>query len=300
MPGASGRTDALATLSPYVRFAHYFAAGPAWRITPRVIFDHLLLYTREGSGWLEMEGGRHRIEPRSLLVIPPGVLHETYHDPGSPNLMYNLHFDLVEQPDSRTVPVNLPTPEETLARPDWIRAPFCGDDRLRLPVRASGIVPATYEALFFTILGSARGNAPADLMQAKGAMLQVLSHLYRSQSYAGHPGTASADTLRRLDPVPAYIEEHLADPLTVTQLAVMCNMSETHFRRSFLARFGQTPVDYIAATRLARARYLLMHEEITIARVAELTGYQGVHYFTRAFARAFGDPPAAFRRRFRQ
>jgi AraC-like DNA-binding protein len=287
----------LARLSPFIRLAHHFPAGPDWRIQPRVIFDHLLLYTRDGHGRLTVGEEVHRIGPRTLFVVPPGVLHETTHDPGSPNLMYNLHFDFIEEPDSASVPVNLATPEETLARTEWLRAPFAGDDRLRLPTRIEGFAPALYETLFFTILGCARSRAPADLLQAKGAMLQLLAHLYQAHSYTGHRGTASAASLQRLDQMPAHIEERLADELSVGALAAQCNMSETHFRRSFRARFGRSPADYIVQCRLARARHLLVYENLPICRIAEMTGYQSVHYFTRAFAAAFGEPPAAYRAR---
>ena len=289
--------DPLTRLSPFVRLAHHFAAGPDWRIPPRVIFDHLLLYTRDGSGWLTVGDERRRIGPRSLFVVPPGIVHETTHDPGSPNLMYNLHFDFIEEADSALVPVNLATPEETLARTDWLGTPFAGDDRLHLPTRIEGFAPAVYETLFFTILGSARSRAPGDLLQAKGAMLQLLAHLYHANSYAGHRGTASPASLQRLDQMPAHIEERLADALTVGALAALCNMSETHFRRSFRARFGRSPADYIVQCRLARARHLLVYENLPICRIAEMTGYQSVHYFTRAFAAAFGEPPAAYRAR---
>jgi hypothetical protein len=106
--------DELARLSPFVRFARHFPAGPDWCIEPRVIFDHLLLYTRDGGGWLTVGDERRRIGPRSPFVVPPGLLRETTHDPGSPNLVYNLHFDFIEEADSATVPVNLATPDDRL------------------------------------------------------------------------------------------------------------------------------------------------------------------------------------------
>lgn len=37
----------VARLSPFVRLPHHFPAGPDRRKQPRVIFDHLLLYTRD-------------------------------------------------------------------------------------------------------------------------------------------------------------------------------------------------------------------------------------------------------------
>jgi len=289
--------DALRGISPYVRFAHHFPAGPDWRILPRVIFDHLLLYTRDGSGWLSVDGETHRISPRSLFVIPPGILHETWHDPGSPNLMYNLHFDYVEEPNSPQVPVNLPTPQETLARPDWIRPAFGGDARLRLPTQIAEFAPAVYESAFFSILGCARGESPADRLQTKAAMLQLLAHLYRSEEHAERRGMVAVETLRRLDELPAIIEERLQEPLSVPQMAALCNLSETHFRRSFRARFGVPPAEYVARCRLERARHLLLHEAMPVRRVAEMAGYQSVHYMTRVFTRAYGVPPAAYRLR---
>ena len=60
--------DPLLRLSPFIRLAHHFPAGPDWRIQPRVIFDHLLLYTRDGTGTGSIESGyvgspRHQERP---------------------------------------------------------------------------------------------------------------------------------------------------------------------------------------------------------------------------------------------
>lgn len=288
-------SEALRRVSPYIRMAHYFPAGPGWRIAPRVIFDHLLLYTREGAGWLHMQGERWPIASRSLMVIPPGVLHETTHDPASASMMLNIHFDWVEREDSPRVPVNLPTPADTLACTHWMRPAFEGEPALALPPVIDRFSPGVYESAFFTILDAAGSPTPADALRAKGAMTQLLAHLLQGLADPEPVDDISAHALQRLDGLAAHIEERLHEELTIPELAAQCNLSETHFRRAFRARFGAAPTPYIREARLERARRLLLHEQLPIKRIAEVAGFQSIHYFTRSFTARFGVSPARYR-----
>ncbi|WP_164708119.1 helix-turn-helix domain-containing protein, partial [Pseudomonas viridiflava] len=54
-----------------------------------------------------------------------------------------------------------------------------------------------------------------------------------------------------------YIETHLADPLSLGQLAGLCALSEYHFARMFRESFGLPPHQYLLARRQEQARRLL-------------------------------------------
>lgn len=287
--------DTISRLSPYVRLAHYYPVPAGWRIPPRVINDHLLLYTRDASGWLRVEDCTYRITPRSLLLVPPGALHETWYDAMTPILMYNLHFDYMERDDSEHVPICSASPAETRAHPERIRQPFEGDPSLTLPVAIEAFAPAVYEQLFFTIHSAAQTNRPFERMREKAAMLELLAHLYTAGTLSDRQVGARLRARELLAGLPGYIEERLADGIGVRDLCEFCHLSRTHLRRLMVAAYGVTPADYLSRCRMTRARYLLQHEQIAVAQVAGLCGYQSVQYFTRVFSAAYGMPPGQYR-----
>ena len=69
-----------------------------------------------------------------------------------------------------------------------------------------------------------------------------------------------------------------------------------HLPRSFRRRFGITMTSYRRDLRLEAAGYALLTTSHGVARIATEHGYSDQAHFTRAFKRATGMTPAAFRR----
>ena len=73
-------------------------------------------------------------------------------------------------------------------------------------------------------------------------------------------------------------------------------------RRTLLRRFasatGMTPIGYCRAVRIARARELLEGGDTSQKQIAQSLGYRDVASFARAFRKAVGSAPGAYRRRF--
>jgi transcriptional regulator GlxA family with amidase domain len=73
-------------------------------------------------------------------------------------------------------------------------------------------------------------------------------------------------------------------------------------RRTLLRRFasatGMTPIEYCRRVRIARARELLEGGDTSQKEIAESLGYKDVASFARAFRKAVGSAPGAYRKRF--
>jgi transcriptional regulator GlxA family with amidase domain len=67
-------------------------------------------------------------------------------------------------------------------------------------------------------------------------------------------------------------------------------------RHRFKRVYGRAPRDLVACMRLERAKHLLLETDLQIGEVAERLGYGRPAEFTRAFTRAVGSSPGAFRR----
>lgn len=91
------------------------------------------------------------------------------------------------------------------------------------------------------------------------------------------------------------IEQNLFNPLTLHQLAFICNMSLSTFKREFKKVFGDTPARYIKNRRLAHAASLLLCSADPIGHIAFDAGFQDVTTFTANFTDKYHVSPSKYR-----
>jgi transcriptional regulator GlxA family with amidase domain len=89
----------------------------------------------------------------------------------------------------------------------------------------------------------------------------------------------------------------LAHPWTVAELARTAGMSRSAFAAAFRARTGDTPLGYLGAWRMYRAKVLLRETPLSVQEVAVRVGYDTGTALSRAFAHREGVAPGAWRRR---
>ncbi|SHM76352.1 AraC family transcriptional regulator [Pseudomonas asturiensis] len=92
-----------------------------------------------------------------------------------------------------------------------------------------------------------------------------------------------------------FIETHLADPLSLGQLAGLCALSEYHFARMFRESFGLPPHQYLLARRLERARQLLRTTHNPLGDIAQACGFASASHFSNRFRHAMGATPGEYR-----
>ena len=99
----------------------------------------------------------------------------------------------------------------------------------------------------------------------------------------------------RLRRVLAYIEEHLAEDISVTDLANVACLSIFHFTRAFAATMGVPPHRYVSQRRLESAKVMIATGS-SLSEIAYNCQFSSQSSFTRAFRRATGMTPAEYRR----
>ena len=108
----------------------------------------------------------------------------------------------------------------------------------------------------------------------------------------------STEHTDRLAEVVQYIHDHYTDPdLSVEELARIFSSSTAHFRRSFAKLYHTSPLKYITALRLSRARELLSGTDLPVGEICTRCGYTSLYYFDRVFKREFGTQPQQLRKR---
>lgn len=106
-------------------------------------------------------------------------------------------------------------------------------------------------------------------------------------------GTASAPLL---DAVQA-MESHIADPLTLTQLAEIAAVSPRQLGRLSREHLGLSTMSYYRQIRIEAGRRILENAPLSLTEVAFATGFCSSAHFSHAFAKHYGYPPSKLRRR---
>jgi AraC-like DNA-binding protein len=91
-----------------------------------------------------------------------------------------------------------------------------------------------------------------------------------------------------------YVRGHLAEPLSVADLADRACLSPSAFAHLFRDVSGMSPYQFIKSVRLDRARELLVGGELNVSEVARSVGYSSLSHFINEFKRHFGITPRAY------
>jgi len=94
----------------------------------------------------------------------------------------------------------------------------------------------------------------------------------------------------------AYIEERLAESISLAELAQLVGLSACYFCRAFRQSFGMPPQRYQLAQRVERAKALLAKHAASVTDVGLAVGYNDASAFCTAFRRLTGLTPSAYRR----
>ena len=155
-------------------------------------------------------------------------------------------------------------------------------------IRRLSDVDSRLRWLFVEIHAQAAGN-----YSQKYTLLDYLVHTLLH--YINQLMEAVRDIQDPISRVIHFLHDNLSKKITVDALAELANYSPSYLDRRFKERTGSTPIKYLDAIRLEAARRLLERNDMDIARVAALIGFEDPRYFSRRFSTRYGIPPSRFR-----
>ena len=100
----------------------------------------------------------------------------------------------------------------------------------------------------------------------------------------------------RLNKVRRFIEENLAEPVRLADVAAAAGLSRMHFAAQFKAATGMRPHEYLLVRRIERAKELMAAGPSSLVQVALDVGFQSQAHFCTIFRRLSGMTPSAWRR----
>jgi len=120
-----------------------------------------------------------------------------------------------------------------------------------------------------------------------------------------HPGNRAHGLIRGgLAPFQArrlveYIDTHIAERMSLHQLARMAGLSNRHFSRAFKQTFGIPSHAYVIRRRIEVAQSVMLRSQLPLSDIALACGLSDQSHLTRMFRRIIGETPYAWRRAHR-
>ena len=161
------------------------------------------------------------------------------------------------------------SPVYTRLRWRWISAARWSDclECLRSPVEASILGSSIKREIAYRVLCGPRRNT----------LLAML-------------GTNGDQT--RIHTILRSILARYSEALTVAAMAEESGMSISAFHHHFRAIKSASPLQYLKALRLHKARMFILHDGLGAAVAADRVGYESASQFSREFKRLFGHSPS--------
>ena len=140
-------------------------------------------------------------------------------------------------------------------------------------------------------IDSVKGAARGKLLQVKFEEIMLyLIEIYGPEFYYSLLGELDIKsiTLRRV------VENNKLDRLTLPELAFLCNMSISSFKREFGKQYDCSPIKWFQDQRLIHSAFLLKTKNARPSDLYDKTGYESLSNFTQAFKKKFGSTPKQY------
>lgn len=289
--------DTLTNLSPYVRIAWYSTLDPHTILGPRDIFDYELLYLKEGSARINVEGRVYDGNPGDVFLFRPHQRHKIECLNSFPVIQPHVHFDLQYRADQRDVFVSYVTDEEmTPEQKTFFRSDIMDRFYPSIPDRIHLQNSKLFEEYLFDLIDEY--NMPSSFTQVRQQWYFMrLFDLYLTEvgyflHIEGHSNAESIASRMKL-----YLDNNTSRRVTLEELAEVVHLDKSYIIRLFRQFYQETPISYHQKVRINRAKSMLLYTNLSVTEIASNTGFSSIHDFDRVFRKMDGAAPSVYRPR---
>ena len=237
-----------------------------------------ILYCRSGSVQYLLGPDRFHIGRGDIVIIPPGVSHRPLL---APNTEQSYDRDVIWLSKDFV---------------EMARHIFNASDQLIAPdpalLRTADTQWEFLEQMFAAGVREAEVQKPGWETAVIGNTLQLLVHLRRATSETG--ARPPAETPELLDRILAYIEQHLAEKITLSGVAKYFFVSESTVSHLFCQRLGVSFYRCVIQRRLIEAKVRILAGD-SLETAARTVGFSDYSTFYRMFKQEYGISPTQYK-----
>lgn len=242
-------------------------------------YCEMLYFTQGETTVLEWMGLQYEVPSPSLFLLTPNTPHLLRFP--SPLSFWFLELDIGESDPFVTV-------EQAI---EWNRLQrsadySCSELRLikqTLDTLTSSLLSRKSDASFYEEIA---------LLDIRKTLL-LIRHYFRGRIDASEERDQT--TRQSIQWLIRQMETNYYDPLDLTALAKQVHLNPSYLVRAFKSEAGVTPMHYLNKLRLSAAVSYLANTDMGIQQIAESTGFNSIHYFSRLFKQKFGSSPREWR-----
>jgi len=307
MPTTDVLTDVLETVRVGAACYGRVEAAAPWGIgVPADEEDAKFHVVLSGECWLDVEGQDPiHLQGGDLVALPHGHAHALRDVPGSPIQPLSALITTVSGKCQPSITMGGDGASATL-----VTGSFHFEDRrnnpllsvlppvIVLPGEMSRNVHWLEPTLKFIACEAASGRPGAQTVVSRLAdvlFIQIVRG-YLASLPPGASGWLGALGDAQIGSALGLIHQSPELDWTVQSLAARVAMSRSAFASRFARLVGEPPLAYVTRWRMQKAAGLLRQSSSTLADIAERVGYDSEAAFSKAFKRAVGSAPGAYRR----
>lgn len=289
----------LCTLNslPHVSFMNFFSPKGQWSQFRRQNGEYILYYLMEGAMYLREGDQEYALKAGDVFLLQPGLIHEG--TKAAECAYYFVHFSNI-----------CVLPFETEGSPFDRQNPFRGFEKGGEVVRDMEycLIPkllhihnekarAQIAKCFDDAIEKAKSGARNYRVFWGCKFLEILMLIAENGADAAlEAGNSQLPlrTMRRIEELIAFLNEHYMEKITGKQLEDMLGMNFDYLNRTFRKLTGRTIFQYLARVRINRAKELLVTTDMKLAEIALETGFSDEFYLSRQFKKHTGISPALY------
>ncbi len=258
-----------------------------------------------GTAWIGLPSGEETYFSKGdLVLVPQGSAHVLANNPDSPAIPLEDVLALAD-----TSHVGCIRYGEDAGTTELICGHFSFDTSIVHPV-VSTLPPLIHISrdqgegfewlipLLSTMHAESRDGMPGYeeilIRLSEIIFIQVLRTYMKHEPDSSVALTALAD--HQLGPVLKAIHSDPGFQWSLERLSELANMSRSVFAEKFKLKFAMTPMRYVTAWRIQKARIMLSNNELTITDITKRVGYASDAAFSKVFKEYYGVSPGAYRR----
>lgn len=267
--------------------------GDMWRISDirseRLHFHNCLEIglCESDSGTIEFMDNSCPFYTGSITVIASDIPHTTYSAPGTQSKWSYLFIDM-ENIWGPFFPFDILPDKESIL--DMIHNHYM--------ILSKEEHQDIYHLLTMIIheLNSQGSNYQFTARGLMYALLFKLLEIYKKEKLPANQNFEVKENSFAIAPALDYIRNSYMQDFSIEDLATLCHMSTTHFRRVFTSIMRTGPLEYVTRVRISNAATLLRTTEMSILSISEEVGFHSVSSFNRHFQTIYGMTPMKWRK----